>query len=663
MLALLALVALAFQATEPDLRGEIETFVGGVGANPNGDLWVVSRDGRAFVSKDRHQTWTEVALPTRQPDEFGMDQDELCAIDFVDSERAVISGSIGEEDSLVLRTVDGGATWLPVQLPEPLAVWDTCLDSDGNLWLTGHPGSVLVTRDGGATFEAVEPPFGEQTCSQVFFESGVRGAASTGAGEIRLTEDGGATWRDVSDPQAEPDDLENSVEELALFGDRFVVVDRECVRTRRLEPRSDWEPLAVAGHAVRSAAACSTGLVALLDDQRIVRFSRELTPADPQGHSLGDHLVQVKATPSVALFDLNARGDIACLDEQGFVHSRMLMPPGSTSWPLQHFDGGAGGPRFGTTDGGLYRSPDGGRTWERRAEAASFGPPFAFEDGSGALVHRNERVAIWHDEARRFEDLTVLQRLNAELQVFRRGSLWIAWGYHYDEDPQNPMVATHTVAVGPQYTALVFGSTDGGRTWTRLLEERGCTIVGSFLGEDDVLSLLLSDETVLSGKLSFHDSPNGTRALTFARGLRGPKLTRGPVWGWIEFVAGERGSLGGSDYFAGTVLQISEDGGRTWIDASTSDGLGTDWPRLEFHRLGSGRWVRTLNTWRQPGSVELWRDGRFEPERSFEAEIRDQLVDAAGRLVLRFWDSQVWALSSDGVEWTRLADQQVPARR
>ena len=83
---------------------------------------------------------------------------------------------------------------------------------------------------------------------------------------------------------------------------------------------------------------------------------------------------------------------------------------------------------------------------------------------------------------------------------------------------------------------------------------------------------------------------------------------------------------------------------------------------FEIHRLGSGMWARTLNTWRKPSSLELWRNDRFEPARSFEAEIRDQQVDAAGRLVVRLENSQVWALSADGANWTQLPDQLVPAR-
>jgi photosystem II stability/assembly factor-like uncharacterized protein len=643
MLTLLALAPLVLQGSEPDLRGEIEVRVGGLGASPNGDLWVVTRDGRAYVSRDRHQTWTEIALPSQRPDEFGGNGDELRSIDFIDAKRAVISGIIGDENTLAFRTADGGASWLAVAMPGPLVVWDTCLDSDGNLWLTGN-GALFVTRDGGATFDAVEPPFGEQECSQVFFESASRGVAATGAGRIRLTEDGGAHWRDVSGPQGGPDHPERLVEELALFGDRLVVVDRECVRWRRVGGRSGWEPLTFVGHAVRSAAACSTGLVALLDDLRIVRFSRELTVEVSQAASLRELPVQMKATPNVELFDLNARGAIACLDERSFVDSRMLTPPGSRAWPLQHFDGGFSGPRFATTDGGLYRSSDGGRTWERRADAGSFGPVFDFEDGSGALVLRNERVAIWRDESRHFEDVAALEQLNSDLEVFRRGQLWLAWGYHYIKDPLDPLVSTHSIAVGPKYTALVFGSADGGRTWTPVLEEKGCTIVALFLGDDDTLSLLLTDDTVLRGALSLQESPKGAHVLPLARPRRGPKLTRVPVWGWIEFVAGDRGTLGGGDFFAGSVLQTSEDAGQTWIDRSTSDGLFQDVPTLEIHRLGSGLWARTLNTWRKPASIELWRNGRFEPERSFEAEIRDQQVDAAGRLVVRLENSRVWAL-------------------
>jgi hypothetical protein len=37
-------------------------------------------------------------------------------------------------------------------------------------------------------------------------------------------------------------------------------------------------------------------------------------------------------------------------------------------------------------------------------------------------------------------------------------------------------------------------------------------------------------------------------------------------------------------------------------------------------------------------------------------------VDGAGRLVVRLKNSQVWALSADGAQWTQLPDVHVPSR-
>jgi photosystem II stability/assembly factor-like uncharacterized protein len=271
MLALFALATLAVQAPAPDLRGEIDVvgLVGGAGASPSGDLWVVSRGGRAFVSRDRNETWSEVKIPTREPGRFGLGGDLLAEIDFFDAQRALISGAIGEGSSSALRTTDAGATWSLVELPERLSVWGTALDPAGGLWLTGSTGCVFVTRDSGATFAAVARPFGGRGCKGIFFETPLRGVVATTGGAIRLTEDGGAHWRDVGT-------AEGKVEELALFGDRLVAVGRGRAGVLRLGQTSAWDALTADGHPVQYAAGGATGLVGVLDDKRVVRFSREL---------------------------------------------------------------------------------------------------------------------------------------------------------------------------------------------------------------------------------------------------------------------------------------------------------------------------------------------------------------------------------------------------
>src|SRR5712691_1044369 len=106
MLALLVLAALTCQQPKPDLRGEIDVvgLIGGVGVNPNGDLWVVSRKGRAYVSHDGNESGSEGKLPTREPGKLGLGDDHLQRIDFFDADRALISGAIGEGMDCALRS-------------------------------------------------------------------------------------------------------------------------------------------------------------------------------------------------------------------------------------------------------------------------------------------------------------------------------------------------------------------------------------------------------------------------------------------------------------------------------------------------------------------------------------------------------------------------------
>lgn len=654
MLALLAITCLSFQQPAPDLRGEIDVvgLIGGIGASPGGDLWVVSRKGRAYVSHDRNETWSEVKLPTREPGEFGMGGDMLAEIDFFDAEHAVISGAIGAGNVAALRTLDGGATWSLVEFPQPLSVWRTSMDSAGNLWLTGHSGWLLVTRDRGATFQSIGQPFGGVGCMGIHFESPTRGVVATTEGAIRLTEDGGVSWTEVTSAASK-------VQELALYGDRLVAVERGRVRSLRLRAGESWQPMSVEGHALTTAAGGAAQLVGVLDDNRVVQLSSTLAVEKIEPHALRRNPWEMKVTPNAAVLAVDVTGEVAVLDTSGLKTSRMLTAPSAAAWPLRSFDGTESGVSFGCTKAALYRSRDSGKTWERRAQVDSPGPVFAFRDGSGALVGKGRSAAIWRDGEGDFEVVDAFSRMKSTLKVFRRGALWIASGYDHGDDlgTKRMLRSTDTVLVGPGFVALVWASADDGRTWMPVIEVPGCTIRGLFFGDDDVLSLLLTDSTVLRAQLKIEGKlvelvPSST--------LR-TKVAQFPTWiGWIEFIGGDRGSFGGNNYFDGAVLQTSTDGGRTWTAVEVAEDREMRAGLADIQRIGGGQWLR-VSYWGARDEVAKWRDGSFESVRSFDTQIRDHHVDASGRLVVRLRNSEVWALAADGVEWTRLADVLVPS--
>jgi hypothetical protein len=270
-------------------------------------------------------------------------------------------------------------------------------------------------------------------------------------------------------------------------------------------------------------------------------------------------------------------------------------------------------------------------------------------------VWRDERACIWDDAAGEFREIAALARLSACPKVFRRGALWLAWGY---EDVARRRVSVpHQSFTGADFTALLFGSVDDGRTWTTLIEVPECNILALFLGDDDALALLVAGPQrsgVLRAQLRIdRTDPARPRAERL-----GPDLSRTPVDGirtvgcWIELIGGVRGSFGGGSPHGQTARQTTDDGARSWTNAP--------WSGFElFQRLGGGPWVHVRP---YKGEFAPCRDGSFHAQRTFETPILDQRVDASGRLIVRLKNAQVWALSADGSEWTQLPDLRVPTR-
>ncbi|NUP07389.1 MAG: hypothetical protein HOW73_15170 [Polyangiaceae bacterium] len=117
---------------------------------------------------------------------------------------SVISGS----PSGAFRTVDGGASWHPVALPEGVGLrWSTrALERDGTVFALGTQ-AVLVSKDDGASFEAL--PFQPEEYGVMTFlasiDAGIVLGVQRGAGiycqdaqsltsELYLSTDGGKTW-------------------------------------------------------------------------------------------------------------------------------------------------------------------------------------------------------------------------------------------------------------------------------------------------------------------------------------------------------------------------------------------------------------------------------------------------------------------------------------
>jgi hypothetical protein len=319
---LLALASLQ----EPDTNSRVEIDVAGgiesLGASPNGDLWVLSRDGRAYVSRDRGVGWTEIALPLDPRTSHFAKGDEPKRIDFFDDRHGLITGRIGEYPETILRTHDGGRSWTAWALRHRMAVVDTSLDADGNLWLATDSGELFVTRDQAITFEKTQAPFEDEVSTPIFFASALRGAAVRAkTGTIRLTEDGAQSWNEVGA-------FTDAIVAIALLSDRVVIQKRwdlsHPVRMLRSHGRDPWEPLAIEGHAVAGVAGVAGSLLGVLSDRRVVRFTNSLAVDEIEPVRLPTLPYRLEARGSICMLRLDGRGQLGIIDADGVRSLRMF---------------------------------------------------------------------------------------------------------------------------------------------------------------------------------------------------------------------------------------------------------------------------------------------------------------------------------------------------
>jgi photosystem II stability/assembly factor-like uncharacterized protein len=173
--------------------------------------WAVGRNGRTFATVDGGATWT--------PQQSGTGLDLFDVVVF-DARSAMVLGQEYRNSELwpfevplnvILRTDDGGQTWLPV--PSSSAYWPWSLASvpgSNRVWMTAQycppkvdtpdtpPGcawepATLLSEDRGKTWTRANDP--AQPGSPTFVNAEV-GWALEGR-VLKRTEDGGKTWTDV----------------------------------------------------------------------------------------------------------------------------------------------------------------------------------------------------------------------------------------------------------------------------------------------------------------------------------------------------------------------------------------------------------------------------------------------------------------------------------
>jgi photosystem II stability/assembly factor-like uncharacterized protein len=149
------------------------------------DVWAVG-GGRIAHSADAGATWAVQAVYPKS---------ELYAVAFSDALHGYACGVSGAATPLVLKTVDGGTTWVKLNGFGSGGLDSVTMTDAEHVWISG-PRRLWVTSDGGASWvrrtvhnDLYLGPMATTTVD------GSRGWAGGSGGRVWRTVDGGATWR------------------------------------------------------------------------------------------------------------------------------------------------------------------------------------------------------------------------------------------------------------------------------------------------------------------------------------------------------------------------------------------------------------------------------------------------------------------------------------
>jgi photosystem II stability/assembly factor-like uncharacterized protein len=147
---------------------------------------------------DGGKNWTETII--RSPD---IQIVRLSSIHFVNAETGWATGNDSQENGVLIRTTDGGATWRATRLQQKQLPTTVFFVDANNGWMGGTtafgedaeeplPSAIMATTDGGTTWHAQNNV--PVAIYDLFFLDGRNGWASGALGYLYHTNDAGLSW-------------------------------------------------------------------------------------------------------------------------------------------------------------------------------------------------------------------------------------------------------------------------------------------------------------------------------------------------------------------------------------------------------------------------------------------------------------------------------------
>jgi len=146
----------------------------------NTNVGYIGGENILLKSIDGGLSWIEMELPVRM---------EVIDVSFFDDLNGILLG----DEGLIFRTTDGGLSWAKPDYPEGEMLNNVVQIDENIMLISGNNGTILRSTNGGATWVAVNIPT-EASVNKISFVGDLLGYAVTADSEILKTNNAGLTW-------------------------------------------------------------------------------------------------------------------------------------------------------------------------------------------------------------------------------------------------------------------------------------------------------------------------------------------------------------------------------------------------------------------------------------------------------------------------------------